>query len=75
MTSKSLHYIILFLFIALPLLFTLPQYGVTFDEPIYLEAAGNVQKWLALPVGSYSIPIPLHITGKLIRRETSTPPG
>ena len=51
MTSKSLHYIILFLFIALPLLFTLPQYGVTFDEPIYLEAAGNVQKWLALPGG------------------------
>ncbi|MFC1579322.1 hypothetical protein ACFL4N_00245 [Thermodesulfobacteriota bacterium] len=51
MTSKSLHSIILFLFIALPLFFTLPQYGVTFDEPIYLEAAGNVQKWLALPGG------------------------
>ena len=51
MTSKSLHCIIIFLLITLPLLFTLPQYGVTFDEPIYLEAAENVRKWLELPVG------------------------
>jgi hypothetical protein len=51
MTSKSLHCAILFLLITLPLLLTLPQYGVTFDEPIYAEAAENIKKWLALPGG------------------------
>lgn len=53
MTSKSLHCAIFFLLITLPLLFTLPQYGVTFDEPIYVEAAENVKKWLALPKGQF----------------------
>lgn len=56
MTSKSLQCIILFLFITLPLLLTLPQYGVTFDEPIYLEAARNVQKWMSLPGGQFFDP-------------------
>ena len=56
MASKSLHGIILFLLITLPLLLTLPRYGVTFDEPIYLEAARNVQKWMGLPGGRFFDP-------------------
>jgi hypothetical protein len=39
---------LLFLFFFIPLFVTLPDYGITYDEPIYMEAARNVQTWLSL---------------------------
>ena len=39
---------LLFLFFSIPLFLTLPDYGITFDEPIYMEATRNVRTWLSL---------------------------
>jgi len=39
---------LLFLLISAPILFTLPDYGITYDEPIYMEASRNVRGWLSL---------------------------
>jgi len=38
----------LLVLVCLPLTATLYDYGVTSDEPIYMEAAWNIQKWLTL---------------------------
>ena len=38
----------LFLFIFIPLYWTLPDYGITSDESTYQEAAWNIKKWLNL---------------------------
>ena len=36
------------LLIVIPLTLTLSDYGITFDEPIYMEASKNIGKWLSL---------------------------
>ncbi len=46
--SESIRSLILLLLICLPLLATLSDYGITSDEPIYMEAAWNIKKWLSL---------------------------
>ena len=40
--------IIQMIFICLPVLATVSDYGITFDEPIYMEAARDIRKWHAL---------------------------
>lgn len=39
---------VLIVLICLPVMATLSDYGITFDEPIYMEAAWNINKWLSL---------------------------
>jgi len=39
---------LLFFLFSVPLFLTLPDYGITQDEPIYMEATRNVRPWLAL---------------------------
>lgn len=46
--SRLSKWIISLSLICIPVLGTLSDYGVTFDEPIYMEAAWNIQKWLSL---------------------------
>ncbi|MDY7034643.1 MAG: hypothetical protein SV375_00565 [Thermodesulfobacteriota bacterium] len=46
--SELFKYVILFILICLPLMLTLSDYGITSDEPIYMEAAWNIRKWLSL---------------------------
>ena len=46
--SNIFTFPMLFLFIFIPLYWTLPDYGITSDEPTYQEAAWNIKKWLDL---------------------------
>lgn len=46
--SKASTFVVLFAIAFIPVTLTLPDYGVTFDEPIYMEAAWNAQKWLSI---------------------------
>jgi len=46
--SKAATFVVLLALTFIPVALTLPDYGVTFDEPIYMEAAWNVQKWLSI---------------------------
>jgi len=42
--------------IFLPAVWTLPDYGVTYDEPIYMEDSWRVREWLRLPLGEMLAP-------------------
>ena len=46
--TRPLQALLLFLLFSVPILFTLPDYGITHDEPIYMEASRNVRQWLSL---------------------------
>ena len=46
--THQIQALLLFLVFSAPILFTLPDYGVTHDEPIYMEASRNVRQWLSL---------------------------
>jgi hypothetical protein len=48
MKSGIFKGLMLLLLICLPVMATLSDYGVTSDEPIYMEAAWNIKKWLSL---------------------------
>jgi hypothetical protein len=50
--SKAAIFLVLLALTFIPIAITLPYYGVTFDEPIYMEAAWNVQKWLSVEPSS-----------------------
>lgn len=46
--SKLLKWSLLLLLTFIPVMLTISDYGVTFDEPIYMEASWHIQKWLSL---------------------------
>jgi 4-amino-4-deoxy-L-arabinose transferase-like glycosyltransferase len=46
--ARTVQAVLLFLVFSLPILSTLPDYGITHDEPIYMEASRNVREWLSL---------------------------
>jgi hypothetical protein len=46
--ARPVQALFLFLLFSAPILFTLPDYGITHDEPIYMEASRSVQQWLSL---------------------------
>lgn len=46
--SRITKWFIYFLLLCLPVMATLSDYGVTYDEPIYMEASRSIQKWLSL---------------------------
>lgn len=48
--AGKLKWALLFLLIVCPLFFTLSDYGITSDEPIYMEASWNIEKWLSLDI-------------------------
>jgi hypothetical protein len=46
--ARKVQTLLLFLLFAAPILYTLPDYGITHDEPIYLEASRSIREWLSL---------------------------
>ena len=46
--ARPVQALFLFLLFSAPILFTLPDYGITHDEPIYMEASRSVRQWLSL---------------------------
>lgn len=46
--NRQVQALILFLLFSVPVLFTLPDYGITHDEPIYMEASRGIRQWLFL---------------------------
>lgn len=48
LTKNILKWPLLLALTLSPIMLTLSDYGVTFDEPIYMEAAWNIKKWLSL---------------------------
>jgi hypothetical protein len=48
--GRKVQTLFLFLLFSAPILFTLPDYGITYDEPIYMEASRSIRRWLSLDV-------------------------
>jgi 4-amino-4-deoxy-L-arabinose transferase-like glycosyltransferase len=46
--GRKVQTLFLFLLFSAPILFTLPDYGITYDEPIYMEASRSIRQWLSL---------------------------
>jgi hypothetical protein len=46
--DRKVQTLLLFLLFSAPILFTLPDYGITHDEPIYMEASRSIRQWLSL---------------------------
>lgn len=45
---RQVQALLLFLLFSTPVLLTLPDYGITHDEPIYMEASRSIRQWLSL---------------------------
>lgn len=50
--ARPVQAVVLFLLFLAPILFTLPDYGITHDEPIYMEASRSIRQWLSLDLRS-----------------------
>jgi 4-amino-4-deoxy-L-arabinose transferase-like glycosyltransferase len=50
--DRKVQTLLLFLLFSAPILFTLPDYGITYDEPIYMEASRSIRQWLSLDLGT-----------------------
>jgi hypothetical protein len=46
--TRQAQALLVFLLFSAPVLFTLPDYGITHDEPIYMEASRSIRQWLSL---------------------------
>jgi 4-amino-4-deoxy-L-arabinose transferase-like glycosyltransferase len=46
--TRQVQALLLFFLFSAPVLLTLPDYGVSYDEPIYLEASRSIRHWLSL---------------------------
>lgn len=46
--TRRVQTLLLFLLFSAPVVFTLSDYGITHDEPIYLEASRSIRHWLSL---------------------------
>ena len=46
--ARWVQTLVLFLLFSAPILYTLHDYGITHDEPIYMEASRHVRQWLSL---------------------------
>jgi len=46
--ARKVQVLFLFLLFSAPILFTLPDYGITHDEPIYMEASRSIRQWFSL---------------------------
>ncbi len=46
--ARPVQALLLFLLFSAPILFTLSDYGITQDEPIYMEASRSIRQWLSL---------------------------
>jgi 4-amino-4-deoxy-L-arabinose transferase-like glycosyltransferase len=46
--ARPVQALLLFLLFSAPILFTLSDYGITHDEPIYMEASRSIRQWLSL---------------------------
>ena len=54
--TRLFHWALLSLAIFLPGWLTLPEYGVTYDEPIYIEDSFRVREWLHRPIAEIFSP-------------------
>jgi len=66
--SHAVQWIGLLAVLCLPLAVTLPDYGLTYDEPIYMESARHVETWLSLGLGEM-------LDRDIIERYWGTDPG
>jgi len=46
--TRPVQALLLFLLFSAPILLTLSDYGITHDEPIYMEASRHLRQWLSL---------------------------
>jgi len=50
--ARKVQTLLLFLLFSAPILFTLSDYGITHDEPIYMEASRSIRQWLSLDLST-----------------------